>query len=60
MFAKAGDDIVEGQKIAEITDMFGNILETVTAKFDGHVVISTSTLAMSKGDGLITYGEVEE
>lgn len=60
MFAKAGDDIVEGQKIAEITDMFGNLLETVTAKFDGHVVISTSSLAMQKGDDLITYGEVEE
>ncbi|MDD5944990.1 MAG: succinylglutamate desuccinylase/aspartoacylase family protein [Clostridia bacterium] len=60
MFCKVGDDIKEGQKIAEITDMFGNLLETVNAKFDGHVVITTSTLAMKKGDDLITYGEIEK
>ncbi|MCJ7854785.1 M14 family metallopeptidase [Lachnospiraceae bacterium NSJ-143] len=59
MYAKAGDDIKEGQKIAEIKDMFGNLLEVINAKFDGHVVISTSTLAMKKGDDLITYGEIE-
>ncbi len=60
MYVKAGEDVKEGQKIAEITDYFGNVLEVVTAKYDGHAVISTSTLGMTKGDDLITYGEIEK
>ena len=58
-FAQTGDDIKEGQKIAEIRDMFGNLLEEVHAKFDGHIVISASTLGIKKGDDLVTYGSAE-
>lgn len=55
-FANTGDDIKEGQKIAEIRDIFGNLLEEIHAKYDGHIIISASTLAISKGDDLVTYG----
>ncbi len=57
-FVKVGDDIKEGQKLFEVQDMFGNHIKDINAKFDGHVVIITNTLAVNKGDDLITYGEV--
>lgn len=58
-FVDVGDDIKEGQKIAEIRDMFGNLVEELHAKFDGHVVICSNTLAVNIGDDLFTYGEAE-
>ncbi len=57
MLVDAGDDVKEGQKLAEICDMFGNVINEVYAKFDGHVLIIASTLAIKKGDDLITYGQ---
>jgi len=55
-FVEVGDDIKEGQKLFEIKDMFGNLIETIYAKYDGHVVIVQNTLSCDKGHDLITYG----
>ena len=57
MLVKEGDDIKEGQKLAEICDMFGNVINEVYAKYDAHVLIIASTLGIKKGDDLITYGQ---
>ena len=53
-------DIKKGQKLFEIRDFFGNLIEEIHAKFDGHVVIVSNTLGVNVGDDLITYGEIEE
>ena len=59
-FVNVGDDIKKGQKLFEIRDFFGNLIEEIHAKFDGHVVIVSNTLGVNVGDDLITYGEIEE
>ena len=59
-FVDVGEDVKEGQKLAEIRDMFGNLVEEINAKFDGHMVICSNTLAVNVGDDLFTYGEIEE
>lgn len=59
-FVQVGDDIREGQKLFEIRDFFGNLIRTVYAKFDGHVVIQSRTLSVHQGDDLITYGHIAE
>lgn len=57
-FVKVGDDILEGQKLFEIQDMFGNLIREIYAKYDGHVVIQSRTLSVHTGDDLITYGHI--
>lgn len=57
-FVKVGDDITEGQKLFEVQDMFGNHIRSIYAKYDGHVVITSRTLAVHCGDDLITYGHI--
>lgn len=59
-FVKVGDDIKEGQKLFEIQDMFGNHIRDIYAKYDGHVVIISRTLAVHQNDDLITYGHIAE
>lgn len=56
---KVGDDIKEGQKLYEIRDVWGNLLEEHYAAYDGKVFILNNTLGVSKGDDAIFYGCVE-
>ena len=50
----------KGQKLGEIRDIFGNLLEEITAVFDGRIKISNNTLGVSKGDDTFMYGNTRE
>ncbi|MBQ0058798.1 MAG: succinylglutamate desuccinylase/aspartoacylase family protein [Lachnospiraceae bacterium] len=58
-YCKVGDDIKEGQKLYEIRDVWGNLLEDHYAAYDGKVFILNNTLGVSKGDDAIFYGSVK-
>ncbi len=55
-FVKTGDEIKKGQKLGEIRDFFGNLLEEIFAEFDGRVKIANNTLGISAGDDTFMYG----
>lgn len=57
-FVQTGDNIKKGQKIGEIRDINGDILEEIFANFDGHIKISNTTLGISKGDDTFMYGSI--
>ena len=59
-FCKVGDEVKEGQKLFEIRDVWGNLLEEHLARFDGRVFILSNTLGVSRGDDAIFYGYAEE
>ncbi len=59
-YVDVGDEIKEGQVIGEIKDVFGNVLETITAKFDGRIKIANNTLGITKGDDTFMYGSARE
>lgn len=53
---KLGDVINKGQKIGEIKDVFGKKLEDIYAECNGIVIFLVVSLAISKGDPLLSYG----
>lgn len=55
-FCKIGDDVREGQKLFEIRDVWGNLLQEYTAEHNGKVFIVNNTLGVSEGDDAIFYG----
>ncbi|WP_299674933.1 M14 family metallopeptidase [uncultured Tenacibaculum sp.] len=57
-FKKSGDYITKGMKIGEITDYFGNTLETVYAKADGIILLTIGTPPIKKGETLLVIGDV--
>lgn len=59
-FVETGDEVKKGQKIGEIRDMFGELLEEIHAPFDGRVKISNNTLGLSKGDDTFMIGCTRE
>ena len=59
-FVNTGDEIKKGQKIGEIRDMWGNVLEEIIAKFDARVKISPNSLGLSKGHDTFMYGSTRE
>lgn len=59
-FVTTGDEVKKGQKLGEIRDIFGNLLEEITAVFDGRIKISNNTLGVSKGDDTFMYGNTRE
>ena len=59
-FCNVGDEIEEGQKIYEIRDVWGNLLEEHYARFSGRVFILSNTLGVTKGDDAIFYGYADE
>jgi predicted deacylase len=59
-FVETGDEVKKGQKLGEIRDIFGNLLEEITAVFDGRIKISNNTLGVSKGDDTFMYGNTRE
>lgn len=50
------EEISVGQKIGEIRDVFGKTLREYYANFDAIALFMTTSLAISEGDPIITYG----
>ena len=59
-FVKTGDEIKKGQKLGEIRDFFGNLLEEIFAEYDGRMKIANNTLGISAGDDTFMYGSTRE
>lgn len=57
-FVNAGDKVTKGQKLGEITDYFGNIIDTYYAEFDGVVLYNTVAFSVTKDSSLVAYGKV--
>lgn len=55
-FVKIGDEVKQGQKLFEIQDVWGNVLQEYCAEFDGKVFIVNSTLGCTEGNDAIFYG----
>lgn len=56
-FVGKDDMVKQGQKIGEIRDLFGNILQEYYAEYDGLVLMVLAALAVRKGDPIIAYGD---
>ena len=52
---KKGQFIQKGQHLGTLEDLFGEVLETVYAQCDGHVLYLNCGLAMPKGELLVAY-----
>ncbi len=59
-FCKVGDEVRKGQKLYEIRDVWGELLEEHFAAYDAKVFIVNSTLGVSKDDDAIFYGSIKE
>ncbi|WP_195251178.1 M14 family metallopeptidase [Romboutsia sp. 1001713B170207_170306_H8] len=57
-FVKAGESVKKGEKLGEITDYFGNVLDTYYADFDGVVLYNTVAFSVTKGSSLVAYGRI--
>ena len=51
-----GKTIKKGEKLGEISDYFGNIIDTYYAEFDSTVLYNTVAYSVSKGSSLVAYG----
>lgn len=56
-FVKAGQVIKTGDKLGEVTDYFGNIIDYYYAQFDAVVLYHTVAYSVTKGSSLIAYGK---
>ncbi len=54
-FVELEERVKKGQKMGEIRDYFGNVLQTIVAEFDCVVLYFATSLAISAGDSLLTY-----
>ena len=52
-FVRPNQTVQAGQVIGEICDIYGNILEKVTAKEDGLVLYQKATLVVHQGEVLL-------
>lgn len=50
------DSVKAGQKIGVIKDLFGKVLKEYYAEFDARVLMVTVSLAVRKGDPILSYG----
>lgn len=55
---KAGEFIHRGQQLGTITDLFGNLLTSITAPVDGIVLFLIATPPISRGETLFSIGEL--
>ena len=46
----------QGQLLGVVKDVFGNVLEEVRAEYDAMILFKTVSLAIEKGEAIITYG----
>ena len=57
---KAGEKVIKGQKLGEVTDYFGNIIDTYYAEFDAVVLYNTVSFSVTKNSSLIAYGKINK
>jgi len=57
---KSGDYVKKGMKIGEITDYFGQTLETIYAKHNGVILLILGTPPINKGDTIAVIGDVSK
>ncbi|MCI8342524.1 MAG: succinylglutamate desuccinylase [Firmicutes bacterium] len=50
------DRVKKGQKLGEIKDVFGNLIVEYFAEYDAIIVSVTTSLGISEGDAIVTYG----
>lgn len=55
---KAGQEILKGSKIGQITDLFGNHLEDLMSPVDGIILYMNATPPISKGENLFSIGHL--
>ncbi|KPU44422.1 N-alpha-acetyl-L-2,4-diaminobutyric acid deacetylase [Oxobacter pfennigii] len=55
----AGQKIRKGDKLGYTTDLFGQIIDTYSAEFDGVVLYHCASLSAPKGSELVAYGELD-
>jgi len=53
---QVGDKVVAGQKMGELRDLFGQVLQEVFADATGPVLFSVTSLAINAGDPLFAIG----
>ena len=53
-----GETVKKGQKIGELRDLFGTVLEELAAPYDGINIYMVVSLAVSVGDPLISIGKL--
>jgi predicted deacylase len=53
---QVGDTVKKGQDLGHVADFEGNVLQPVPAPIDGTVLFLVSTLAMNRGDPLLSVG----
>ena len=58
IFVHAGEKIKKGDMLYTITDLFGNVIDTYSAEFDGVVLYNTVSLSINQGESIIAYGEL--
>jgi predicted deacylase len=51
-----GDRVTKGQLLAEVSDLFYNVKESILSPEDAYVYVKTTTLTVSAGDRLFTLG----
>ncbi|AOT72479.1 M14 family metallopeptidase [Geosporobacter ferrireducens] len=54
----AGQKIRKGDKLGDMTDFFGQVLDTYFAEFDGVVLYQCASLSAPQGTELVAYGEL--
>jgi predicted deacylase len=53
---RVGEEVQEGQEVAELRDVFGETLESLRAPATGQVLFLVTSLAVRKGDPLLAIG----
>lgn len=51
------EKVYRGQKIGYITDIFGNVIKEYFAQFDATILYIATSLAITEGTAIITYGK---
>jgi predicted deacylase len=51
-----GDTVHEGQELGHVADFRGNVIQSVLAPADGIILTMMSTLAINKGETVLTIG----
>lgn len=52
-FHEVGEWVKKGEKIGEVTDLFGDILQTITAPVDAKITYLRTFYAVNQGEGLL-------
>lgn len=58
-FAQPEERVSKGQKIGELRDAFGEVLDTYFADFDAMIIYIITSLAVNDGAPVISYGRFE-